>query len=254
MELRADHALRVRRVVHGPRAGACHRRNPPGRRREPRARAGAGQAPEKCRDLGSLRTAPRAAAGRSGPGAGAVVIGGDYQGLGIARSLGRHRIPVCVIDDETSIARASRFVRDAIRVRDLRTEAALMDALAQARASVAPGRVGTVPDQGGNRGQHRGQPATHSGSISVCPTPELAVTRHAWDKREVYRLAEVACPSRRPGRGSRVVRQDLAAIEVDGPVVVKPAIKEHFFYATHAKAWRADTAAELPLSSAGRRG
>jgi len=62
------------------------------------------------------------AAGRTGPGlpgrdVGAVVIGGDYQGLGIARSLGRRGIPVCVIDDEISIARASRFVRDTVRVR-----------------------------------------------------------------------------------------------------------------------------------------
>ena len=31
---------------------------------------------------------------------GAVVIGGDYQGLGIVRSLGRQGVPVCVVDDE----------------------------------------------------------------------------------------------------------------------------------------------------------
>ena len=30
---------------------------------------------------------------------GAVVIGGDFNGLGIVRSLGRQGIPVCVIDD-----------------------------------------------------------------------------------------------------------------------------------------------------------
>jgi predicted ATP-grasp superfamily ATP-dependent carboligase len=39
--------------------------------------------------------------------------------------------------------------------------------------------------------------------------------------------------------------EDLAAIEVDNPVILKPAIKEHFFYTTRAKAWRADTTAEL---------
>jgi heterodisulfide reductase subunit A-like polyferredoxin len=36
---------------------------------------------------------------------GALVIGGDYQGLGIVRSLGRQGIPVCVVDDELSISR-----------------------------------------------------------------------------------------------------------------------------------------------------
>ena len=50
-----------------------------------------------------------------------MVLGGDSQGLGIARSLGRHGIPVCVIDDETSISRASRYVQHSVRVRDLRT-------------------------------------------------------------------------------------------------------------------------------------
>jgi D-aspartate ligase len=38
---------------------------------------------------------------------GAVVLGGDYQGLGIARSLGRRGVPICVLDDEHSIASAS---------------------------------------------------------------------------------------------------------------------------------------------------
>ncbi len=76
------------------------------------------------------------------------------------------------------------------------------------------------------------------------PTPELATTRRAWDKREVYRLAErLSIPV--PRTWFPRSEQDLAAIDADGPVVVKPAIKEHFFYATHAKAWRADTAAEL---------
>jgi predicted ATP-grasp superfamily ATP-dependent carboligase len=192
---------------------------------------------------GSLRTAPRAAAGRSGPGTGAVVIGGDYQGLGIARSLGRYGIPVCVIDDETSIARASRFVRNAIRVRDLRTEAALIDALAQARAKLRlpgwvlyPTREETVASIAANRDALR--------QHFRVPTPELAVTRLAWDKREVYRLARrLSIPVPRTWFPS--CEADLAAIDVDGPVVVKPAIKEHFFYATHVKAWRADTPAEL---------
>ena len=38
---------------------------------------------------------------------------------------------------------------------------------------------------------------------------------------------------------------ELADIDAAGPLVVKPAIKEHFFYTTHVKAWRADNRAEL---------
>src|SRR5580700_4165831 len=51
---------------------------------------------------------------------GAVVIGGDYQGLGIVRSLGRRGIPVCVIDDERSIARFSRYTTLHHRVSSMR--------------------------------------------------------------------------------------------------------------------------------------
>src|SRR5580693_6853582 len=52
---------------------------------------------------------------------GAVVIGGDYQGLGIVRSLGRKGVPVGVIDDESSISRFSRYTQFSVKVPDLRT-------------------------------------------------------------------------------------------------------------------------------------
>ena len=189
------------------------------------------------------RARRRTGSGTPGPGVGGVVIGGGCQGLGIARSLGRHGIPVCLIDDEISIARASRFVKDTIRVRDLRTEQALLDALALARERLSisgwvlyPTREENIAGIAANRDEL-------SREFRV-PTPELASIRHAWDKREVYRLAEqLSIPV--PRTWFPRSEDDLAAVDVDGPVVLKPAIKEHFFYATRAKAWRADTAAEL---------
>jgi hypothetical protein len=45
-----------------------------------------------------------------------VVIGGDSQGPGSARTLRQHGTHVCVAD-ETCIARASRFVKYVIPVR-----------------------------------------------------------------------------------------------------------------------------------------
>jgi D-aspartate ligase len=191
----------------------------------------------------TLPAARRTRSGLPGRDVGAVVIGGDYQGLGIARSLGRRGVPVCVIDDEISIARASRFVQDTVRVRDLRTEQALLDALALAHGRLGlsgwvlyPTREENVAGIAANREALRRD--------FRVPTPGLASIRHAWDKREVYGLAErLAIPV--PRMWFPRSEEDLAAIEVDDPVVLKPAIKEHFFYATQAKAWRADTAAEL---------
>jgi predicted ATP-grasp superfamily ATP-dependent carboligase len=68
--------------------------------------------------------------------------------------------------------------------------------------------------------------------------------RAAWDKRETYRIAaELGIPVPRCWFPSSM--EDLSGIDLSSPVVVKPAIKEHFFYATGAKAWRADDATQL---------
>src|SRR5690349_12851935 len=77
------------------------------------------------------RVAPRPAGVRGTPSRapGAVVIGGDYQGLGIVRSLGRRGIDVVVLDDERSISRHSRYTTAAVRVADLRDEQATVRAL-----------------------------------------------------------------------------------------------------------------------------
>jgi len=189
------------------------------------------------------RAAQRAGRDLASRDVGAVVIGGGCQGLGIARSLGRHGIPVCLIDDEISVARASRFVQDVIRVPELRTEQALLDALALARERFClpswvlyPTREENVASIAANRDELQRE--------FRVPSPGLASIRHAWDKREVYGLAErLSIPV--PITWFPQSEEDLAAIKVDGPVVLKPAIKEHFFYTTHAKAWRANTAAEL---------
>ncbi len=202
---------------------------------------------EDCQPLMSpaagYRTLAERRATRNAETAGGIVIGGDYQGLGIARSLGRRGIPVCVIDDETSIARVSRYVGSVVRVRDLRTEASTLDALATARKRFGlsgwvlfPTRDETVAAIAAHR-----EELAHDFRV---PTPDLASVRRAWDKRETYRLAnELGIPI--PRTWFPRAEADLAAIDTSAPVVVKPAIKEHFFYASRAKAWRADGDAEL---------
>jgi predicted ATP-grasp superfamily ATP-dependent carboligase len=174
---------------------------------------------------------------------GAVVVGGDYQGLGIARSLGRRGIPVCVVDDERSIARFSRYVVRSVRVSDLRDEAVAVDALLDLGDRLKldgwvlfPTREETVAALS----RHRDDLVQRY----RVPTPAWDVVRHAWDKRATYELARALdIPTPRSWQPA-----DTEAVkDIDGqpPFVLKPAIKEHFVYATKAKAWRADTRAEL---------
>jgi predicted ATP-grasp superfamily ATP-dependent carboligase len=174
---------------------------------------------------------------------GAIIIGGDYQGLGIARSLGRQGIDIAVVDDEASIARHSRYVTESFRVRDLRSEEQTLEVLRglarQGRFQgwvVYPTRDETVAALS----RHRDELLEHF----RIPTPRWEVTKWAWDKRNTYRrAAELGIPTPR----SWVVasEDELDAIDGDPPYAIKPAIKERFIYATKDKAWRADSRDEL---------
>lgn len=178
----------------------------------------------------------------TGP-AGAVVIGGDYQGLGIVRSLGRKGIPVCVIDDEHSIARYSRYTRHHVRVKELRDEAHTVDQLMEIGQRLGlkgwvlfPTREETVAAFS----RHRDRLAT----FYRVPTPAWECVQWAWDKRNTYRLAkELDIPT--PATWYIENREELLGLDLKFPVALKPAIKEHFVYATKAKAWRADNREQL---------
>jgi D-aspartate ligase len=174
---------------------------------------------------------------------GAVVVGGDYQGLGIVRSVGRRGVPVCVVDDERSIARFSRYATSAVSVDSLRGEERTVEhlvALARDRHIggwvLYPTREETVVALSRRRAELT--------PWYRVPTPPFDVVRWAWDKRNTYAKArELGIPAPRTWQPRD--ESDLAAIDGEPPFAVKPAIKENFLYATKAKAWRADSREEL---------
>jgi D-aspartate ligase len=174
---------------------------------------------------------------------GAVVVGGDYQGLGIVRSLGRRGIPTCVIDDERSIARFSRFATSSVRVSDLRSEEDTVAQVLEIGRKLGlegwvlfPTREETVAAFSQSREQLQ--------ELFRVPTPPWDVIRWAWDKRNTYRLAErLGIPA--PRTWTIRDEAELAELDLEPPFVIKPAIKEHFIYATQAKAWEATSLDEL---------
>ena len=66
----------------------------------------------------------------------------------------------------------------------------------------------------------------------------------AWDKNNTYRLAEEVRDSRSKTWNVRT-GDELPTLYSQLPLAIKPAVKENFFYATGAKAWRANTPEEL---------
>ena len=176
-------------------------------------------------------------------GVGAIVCGGCYLGLGIVRSLGHAGVPVCVIDDERSIARFSRYTTHSVRVPDLRDEEQIVDTVL--RVGDELGLQGWVLFP--TREEMVAAFARHRDVLAPrfrIPTPPWSTVQWAWDKRKTYRLAdELGIPI--PKTWYPRTLADLAEIDGEPPFALKPAIKEHFIYATKAKAWRANDAEEL---------
>jgi predicted ATP-grasp superfamily ATP-dependent carboligase len=76
------------------------------------------------------------------------------------------------------------------------------------------------------------------------PTPPWEVIKWAWDKRHTYHLAhDIGIPA--PRTWVLHAPEEVQRIDAEPPFVIKPAIKEHFLYATKCKAWRANSHAEL---------
>ena len=177
---------------------------------------------------------------------GAIVLGGDYQGLNIVRSLGKQGIPVCVIDDEQSIAHFSKYCSHFVKAAKLRTPEEIIEALFDAarRFPIAgwilyPTREEMVAAISRFRGQL-------SQTFRV-PTPPWDVVERAWDKRRTYKLAnKLNIPT--PRTMTPTSFEELNSIDaVNFPLAIKPAIRERFVYATRSKAWQANNHQELNI-------
>jgi D-aspartate ligase len=174
---------------------------------------------------------------------GALVIGGDHPGLGIVRSLGQRGIPVCVVDDQLSVSYFSRYKSRFLQVKDLRDERKTVEAVLEVGRRfnlrnwvLFPTRDETVVAFS----RHRAELS----EFFRVPTPDWETVKWAWNKKNTYDLArklDIPCPQ----TFSPQNEDEIEALGSQLPLAIKPAVKENFFYATGAKAWRAQTMDEL---------
>ncbi len=174
---------------------------------------------------------------------GAVVVGGDYQGLGIVRSLGRRKVPICVIDDERSIARFSRYATHSVAVASLRYERQTVDTVLEIGHRLNLRDWVLYP----TRDETVAAFARYRPMLTEwfrVPTGAWNTIQWVWDKRNTYRLAnELGIPTPQTWHPRNL--GELEQVRSDPPFALKPAIKEHFIYATKAKGWRANNWTQL---------
>jgi len=171
---------------------------------------------------------------------GAIVLGGNFVGLGIVRSLRKQGIPVWVIDTDRSktIAQFSRYTTRFIEAKE-----PLVDVLLrEGREHRLDGWVlfPVVDDYVEVVSENRDLLS----SIYRVTTAPQEVTRFALDKRLTYRRADelgIAAPWTAVGSSL----SDIEARNVPYPVILKPAVNHHFFPQTNIKALPADNPSEL---------
>ncbi|MCX6567731.1 MAG: hypothetical protein NT147_01600 [Candidatus Aminicenantes bacterium] len=176
-------------------------------------------------------------------GPGAVILGGNFACLEAARNLDKHGVKVCVLGSATSVARFSRSVGRFVKwPRGLKDEE-------------LPGFLAAMTEKLGIRGwvlfpssdehlrvlaQHRPLLAEHF----VLTTPPWETLRFLYDKRLTYALARKAgVPI--PHTYMAENADQLASLDIEFPVVLKPAVASNFLKTTNRKAYRANDRREL---------
>lgn len=174
---------------------------------------------------------------------GALVVGGDHPGLGVVRSLGRRGIPVYVIDDQPCISRFSRFVQRVIRVPDILDERRTVDSVLDVGRRYGLRNWVLIPTRDETVAAFSRYRAELAEFFTVT-TGEWESVQWAWDKKKTYDLAEtldIPCPKTFNPKNA----DELPAYYARLPLAIKPTVKENFFYATGAKAWRCDSVEQL---------
>ncbi len=172
---------------------------------------------------------------------GAVVLGGNYRALGLVRSLGRHGVPVWVLTDEHTLAGYSRYARQkAALPQEAAQQLEFLKRLCEQNSLEGWALFPTSDKDVGLVARNHAALAQQF-RLTVPPWDTL---RWAYDKRLTYQLAEqlgVGYPATCYPRD----REEVAALDVRYPAVLKPAIKQGFNAFVHAKAWQVNDRQEL---------
>jgi len=174
---------------------------------------------------------------------GAVIVGGHFSSLGAARNLDKHGVPVYILDKGVCVSQFSRHVKRFFKCPPTSDEAEFIDFLLQlaVKANLS-GCVLFPSDDECVRifAQTRDRLSEHY----LVTTPPWDVTKFVYDKRLTHRLAkERGIPVPETYNPDNV--EHLAALNLDFPVVLKPAISTHLSSVTKKKAYRANDVQEL---------
>ena len=175
--------------------------------------------------------------------AGALVMDADYRGLAVVRSLGRHGIPVWVLEKgDHLLAAFSRYNQRTIRWSSRNEEERVKFLIQLAkREGISDWVLFPTGDLDAALVARHHQIL---GRYFRLTTPPWDVLRWMYDKRLAYQLAD-SVGVERPWTISPANRDELATSKFSYPLILKPAYSSTLNRFTASKAWRVDTPEQL---------
>lgn len=173
----------------------------------------------------------------------AVIIGGDFQGLGIARNLARLGVRCIVVAPSFNICKCSNFIHKFIKSPPLDKQEDFANFLLKLAVDEDIKKAVLYPTSDAAvfiLSHHRSKLEQYY----LVPTPQWEITRLAYNKKFTYMLAQdVNVPV--PKTFYPENEEELYNLAIDYPVILKPAIIANFIPTANLKAIRANDEKEL---------
>ncbi|MAT59050.1 MAG: hypothetical protein CMF23_13855 [Ignavibacteriae bacterium] len=174
---------------------------------------------------------------------GAIVTGGDFQGLGVIRSLGEKGIPIVLIDPEYCIAKYSRYVTKCFKGPSPFNEKEYIQYLINLIKKeklydwiIFPNSDQIVYVISKNKD-------VLSRFIKV-PVPPIDTIKKVYDKKITYKTCAINNIPIPKTYFSKSITEILD-YEFNYPIVLKPSIRDHFYSKVKKKAYRINNQDEL---------
>jgi len=169
---------------------------------------------------------------------GAVITGGDFQALGVLRTLGRKGVPVVVLDSDHCIAKYSKYKGKFFKSPSLSDEQNYVRFLIELAEKEDLGGWVIFP----NSDEAVYLLSKHRDTLQEfyrIPTPSWDVIQNVYVKKNTYQLAEKAnIPIPTTYYPNNL--EELLALDLQFPVVIKPSVRDNFYNKMRIKAFRID--------------
>ncbi len=174
---------------------------------------------------------------------GAVITGGDFQGLGILRSLAKKGIPTVLLDSDYCIGRFSRFGKRFFRSPKTSDTDSYVSFLIN--LAIKEGINGWVIFPNSDEAVFiLSKFKDILEEYYRIPTPGWEIIQNVYEKKKTYQIAkkhDIPIPETYYPQN----HDELLELDLHFPVVIKPSIRDHFYSKVKTKAFRINDREEL---------